>query len=77
MYEKIIKVIRTAGVKDGDSLVRFLVKEAARENPVDPLERTEVNGARRFFCPECEAVVGTSYRYCCKCGQKLDWRYMR
>ena len=52
--------------------IKALEKQIAKKPYVLPINREE----DFTYCPICErngTLVTPSYRYCTKCGQKLDW----
>ena len=75
-WQEVIKEVADSSVVHKKDVLEFLMKEKAREMAVDP-EMVEHPQAVKYYCPECEASVGLKYHYCCKCGQKLEWRFMK
>ena len=74
-YDDAIKLLKNDITKeDRRDLISFLLRERARENPIEPI--VDDAGSKRLYCPECEHVVGARYKYCSNCGQKMDMRYI-
>lgn len=50
------------------NLLKSLVEKATPKKPIQ-------KAARRTVCPNCERSIAreVSPRYCCVCGQRLDW----
>ena len=47
-----------------------LLKE---QEPVKPYF-VNTNYEQHFKCGNCDYVVGTQFKYCCKCGKRILWR---
>jgi hypothetical protein len=50
------------------NLLKTLVEKATPKKPIQ-------KAAGRMVCPNCERSIAreVSPRYCCVCGQRLDW----
>ncbi|MBP5459155.1 MAG: zinc ribbon domain-containing protein [Clostridia bacterium] len=54
----------------------LIPKELGRDVPQKPWDYAEAAGLTpkgRMVCPQCETMVNGKWRYCPKCGQRLDW----
>ena len=71
-----IRRIENCDQKEKAKVMKFLLTQAARETPVDPIAEPMVK-QNKYYCPECEGAILIRTKYCCHCGQKLSWKILK
>ena len=51
-----------------------------KEKPKKPIMEQHFYGTE-FYCPKCNSNLNYKFpirgiKYCCECGQKIDWSYL-
>jgi len=57
-----------------DETINELERLQKKETPFKPEATLDLKGRLDFICPYCKRREIVMYdKYCCNCGQKLDW----
>lgn len=79
-FETKLTVNKAMGFQGEQNETAILAIQALkRENGLSPLEikdKRDFDGNiiwQEGLCPICNSILTSDIKYCCKCGQKLDW----